>query len=63
MKMKRPKPYFVARDMTTPDEQKQCWYYTTEDEHGQDIHGPFSVRMDAEQDIDGLMFDAGEIVA
>ena len=54
--MQRPKPYFVALAMTTPDEPHQGWYYVTEDERGHDeFHGPFSVRMDAEQDIDELM--------
>ena len=62
--MQRPKRYTVFSGMTTPDEPHEGIYFSTEDESGDSvIHGPYSSRMDAEEAIDEIMFNAGEVGA
>lgn len=51
--MKKPVPYYVSIDNTTPDEPSHGWYWTHENEDDEIVfHGPYFSRSDAEYSIE-----------
>lgn len=54
--MKRPVPYYVNYESTTPDEPRHGWYWIHEDEDGETVfHGPFIFSGYAEESINEYM--------